>query len=167
MPVPMYVSSSMCMIVTYMYLRTQLAISCIFVGFLIASGVHINGYFWILYICHLALKVFYPLKSAKLFNSDYSRTIYIALFLFIFFIGITLPLVNAGLMNYQILTFPPRSCGATGAYRFYGFIVPAITSLVVVGILMLLTVYKIHVVSLMMYLEHMFCAHKHLTWVEV
>ena len=105
------------------------------------------SYFWLLYICHLALNVFYPLKSAKLFNSDYSRTIYIMQFLLIFVIGTTPSIVTAALSHYETIFFPPTHCGNTDAIHFYEVILPSMICTAFCGILMLLTLYKIHVVS--------------------
>ena len=108
-------------------------------------------YFWLLYTFHLALKIFYPLKSAKLFNSRYSKAVYIIAVLIGFFIATAPPIVSAGLSNYEIVTFPPVQCGNSNrAYFFYASVVPIMTTICASMILMLLTLYKIHVVSLMM-----------------
>ena len=121
---------------------------CTSVGCLVTAGLVILSYFWLLYICHLALKIFYPMKSSKLINSDYSRTIYIAGFLLIIFIGVAPSVITAAYSNYKIVRFPPTQCGTTGAYRFYEIIVPVMISVALSQILLLLIIYKIHMVSL-------------------
>ena len=111
------------------------------------------AYFWLLYISHLALKIIYPLKSAKLFNSEYSRIIYIVEFIFIFVIGITPSIVSAVHSHYEILFLPPTRCGANDTTSFYEVILPSMICMSVAGILMLLTLYKIHVVGLVIFLH--------------
>ena len=64
-------------------------------------------------------------------------------------IGTTPAIVNAGLSNYEILVFPPSQCGNDDTIRFYVLILPIMTCNLIAGLLMLLAVYKIHVVSLM------------------
>ena len=105
-------------------------------------------YFWLLYVCHLTVKVFFPLKSAKLFNSDYSRIVYITEILIGTFIATIPPIVNTVLWNYEIIVFPPMQCGNSNrTYFFYTLLVPVITMVSACGILMSLTLYKIHLVS--------------------
>ena len=121
------------------------------VGCVVTSGLIVYTYFWLLYISHMVLKIFYPLKSAKLFNSDYSTAIFIVEILVIVIIGTTPAIVNAGLSNYDILVFPPSQCGNDDTIRFYVLILPIMICNVIAGILMLLAVYEIHVVSLITY----------------
>ena len=104
------------------------------------------AYFWLLYICHLAINIFYPLKSAKFFNS---RTIYIMELLLVCVIGVTPSVVSAALSHYEILFFPPTQCGNNDAIRFYEVVLPTMICITICGILMLLILYKIHVVSLL------------------
>ena len=128
-------------------LATHLALY-FFVGFLVVTGTLLYSYFWLLYICHLTLKVFFPLKSAKLFNSDYSRIVYITEILIGTFIATTPSIVNTVLSNYEIIVFPPIQCGNSNrTYFFYTLLVPVITMVSACGILMSLTLYKIHLVS--------------------
>ena len=116
-------------------------------GCLVTSGFVMFSYFWLLYICHLALHIFYPLKSTKLFNSDYSRIIYIVEFTIIFVIGTTPSVVSAALSRYEISGFPPILCNSNHATRFYELILPITICITFFGILMLSTLYKIHVVG--------------------
>ena len=115
---------------------------------MVVTGTLLYTYFWLLYICHLTLKVFFPLKSAKLFNSDYSRIVYITEILIGTFIATTPSIVNTVLSNYEIIVFPPMQCGNSNrTYFFYTLLVPVITMVSACGILMSLTLYKIHLVS--------------------
>ena len=115
---------------------------------MVVTGTLLYTYFWLLYICHLTLKVFFPLKSAKLFNSDYSRIVYITEILIGTFIATTPSIVNTVLSNYEIIVFPPMQCGNSNrTYFFYTLLVPVITMVSACGILLSLTLYKIHLVS--------------------
>jgi len=117
------------------------------IGSLIISGVVIYGYFWLLYVCHLALKVFYPLKSAKHFESDYRRIIYITEILIILLVGATPAIVLATGSNYRIISFPPIYCGVDLAYRIYVLLIPVLVTNGSMMILMSLIVYSLHIVS--------------------
>ena len=114
---------------------------------MIISGVVIYGYFWLLYVCHLALKVFYPLKSTKLFASDYSRIIYIAEILIILIVGTLPAIVLATGSNYRIISFPPIFCGVDLTYRTYVLLIPVLVIDGTMMILMSLVVYRLHIVS--------------------
>lgn len=119
------------------------------IGCLVTSGFVVYAYIWLLYIIHLAICMFYPLKSAKFFSSDYKRIIYIVELLLIFVIGTTPSIVDAIPSNYKILYFPPTLCGNSDGVRFYKVVLPIMICVTIGGILMLLTLYKIHVVSLL------------------
>ena len=121
------------------------------VGTIITSGVIFYGYFWTLFIVHLALKLFYPLKSDKLFKSDYSRIIFIAEILIVFLIG-TLPSVLTASIgqNYRIDTHPPIYCGNYGATILYVLVLPGVILGLFSNMLILMIIYKLHIVSLMM-----------------
>ena len=119
------------------------------IGCLIVFGVVLSGYFWILYIFHLVLKLVYPLKSAKLFDSDYKRAIFTVEVLSVLFIATVPSVVNAGLSKNRISTFPPTYCESYGAYHFYSVIIPIMTAVCVNALLMLVALYKVHVVSMM------------------
>ena len=121
-------------------------ISYISVGCLITSIFAMCTYSLLLYIYYLAVKIFYPLKSAKVFNS---RTIYIVKLLLIFIIGTTPSIVSAALSHIKILFFPPTQCLSNDAIQFYAVILPVMICTSISGILILLILYKIHVVSLM------------------
>ena len=128
-----------------MYIHITLHIS---VGFLNSTITRLYGYFWLLYICHLTLKILYPLKSASLL-SDHKRVVYFAEILIGILIATVPSIVNTVLSNYAIIRFPPVQCGNSNGTQFYALILPTMTTVCVTGILMSLTLYKIHVVSLM------------------
>ena len=115
------------------------------VGCLIGSGIALYSYFWLLYTFHFVLKLLYPLKS-----HDYSRTIYILEVLIVLLIATAPAIVGAGLSKYRIFTFPPTHCNSYGAFRFYSLILQVMAAVCACVVLMLLALYKIHVVSLMM-----------------
>lgn len=92
-----------------------------------------------------------PIKSAKLFNSDYSRKIYIAEIMIAIFIATIPSFVNVALSNYKISTFPPTLCRSYGRLHFYETVIPIMGTLCVTVILMLLVLYNIHLVSSMIY----------------
>ena len=107
-------------------------------------------YFWLLYVCHLALKVFYPLKSARLFNSDYSRIIWITEVLIVLVVGTVPSIIFAivGSNNYTVIGFPPIFCAIGSTYRIYMLVFPVMVTNSVIVTLMILIVYKLHMVSL-------------------
>ena len=121
---------------------------CILVGSLLSSETVLFSLFWVLYTFHLALKLSCPLKSTKIFDSDYSRVICIAEVLIIFFIAIVPSIVGAGLSKYRKVFFTSGHCESFGAFRFYSLIIPVMVAVCVSVLFMLLALYTIHVVSL-------------------
>ena len=96
--------------------------------------------------------MFYPLKSAKLFNSDYSRIIYITEVLIVFLIGIIPSVILAAVgSSYTVIGFPPLYCAINSTFRFYVTVIPILTTNSSGLILMLLVIYRLHMVSLMVY----------------
>ena len=114
------------------------------------SGLVLYSYIWLLYILHLALKLFFPLKSAKLSNSGYSRAIYITEFLIVILIGTVPSIISAVHSRYRIGMFPPIHCGGLidRTYIFYTTTLPILVAVCVSLILMMLILYKVHMVSL-------------------
>ena len=119
------------------------------IGFVFFTGLVSYSYIWLLYVFHLALKLFFPLKSAKFLSSGYSKVIYFVEVLIVFLIGTVPSIVSAGLSKYRVVTFPPIHCGAYDdrTYIFYAIIVPILAAVCVSVILMLLILYKVHTVS--------------------
>ena len=122
-------------------------LSIYFLGAVVSSGIVLYSYFWFVYVCHLALRILFPMKSTKLYNSDYSRTIYIAEVLCVVSIATVPSIIGAVLSKYRISTFPPTQCENDGALYFYVTIVPVMIVVCFGVIMMLLTLYKIHTVS--------------------
>ena len=124
-----------------------ICVHIISVGCLFFCGLVLYSYIWLIYIIHLALRLFYPLKSAKLSKSEYSRAIYIGEVLIALFIASIPPIVNAGLSKYKIATYPPLYCANTDTNNFYLTTLPILISVFISLILMLMVLYKVHVVS--------------------
>ena len=122
-----------------------------FVGSLNTSGKALYCCFWLLYVSHLSLKVFYPLKSVKIFNSEYKKPIYISVILFVLLIGIvpSVALATTG-PNYRVNEFPPTHCVIGSTYRIYALGLPVFLSTTTMMILMSLIMYRLHTVSLIM-----------------
>ena len=118
------------------------------VGFAFASGTVLYGMFWFLYIFHLSLKLLYPLKSAKLDRSNHSKRIHIIEIFVVLIIGTVPYIVFAATSKYEIVRFQPILCGFNTTYLFYATVLPTIG----VGsgglVLMLLVLYKLHIVSM-------------------
>ena len=117
------------------------------IGFIWTSVTVIYGLFWLLYLFHLALKLLDPLKSAKLDNSVNSKRNHIIEVCVVLVIGITPFVIFAGTSKYEVVRSPPVLCGYNATYMFYATILPSIT----IGsgglVLMLLVLYKLHIVS--------------------
>ena len=106
------------------------------------------GFFWLLFVFHLALKILSPQKSSKLDNSDHSRRIHTVEIVTAIVIGTVPYIVFAGTSKYQYARFPPFYCVYDTTYLFYGTVLPTLIPGCVGLILMLLVLYKIHIVSL-------------------
>ena len=96
----------------------------------------------------MVLELLYPLKSSLLFNTEYSRAVHATQILIALFIATTPSVVGVILSKYRINTFPPRVCDSYGVFRLYSLIVPVMIAVCISVILMLLALYKIHVVSI-------------------
>ena len=97
----------------------------------------------------MALKILFPLKSVELFDPGYSRIVYIAEVLIALCIATAPSIVNVGFSSYGIITYPPIATmwKLHRVYYFYTSVIPIMTVICICGILMLLTLYKIHMVS--------------------
>ena len=123
----------------------------IIAGSVVSFGTVLYSYFWLLYTFNMVLKLLYPLKSSRLFNTENSRVIHTAELLIALFIATTPSAVGIGLSRYRINTFPPRQCDSYGEFRLYSLIAPVMVAVCVSVTLMLLALYNIHMVSMMMY----------------
>ena len=122
---------------------------CISAGCVISSALVLYTYYWLLFILHLGLKLFYPLKSAKLTDSEYSRTIYITEILIVFLIGVIPSVIVGVIFSYSINTFPPLICGTFHSFFVYSTAFPFLVTTCINHIVMLLIIYRIHTVSKM------------------
>ena len=118
------------------------------IGFMVTSGIVLYAFFWLLYIFHLTLRLVYPLKSAKLNNSAYGKKIYALEVLIVVVISTVPYIVFASTSTYQISRFPPDYCSYNTTYHFYGTFIPTLITGCVGLILMLLVLYKLHIVSI-------------------
>ena len=118
------------------------------IGFVWTSGIVVYGFFWVLYVFHLTLRLVYPLKAAKLNNSAYGRKIYALEVLIVVVIGTVPYIVFASTSTYQISRFPPVYCSYNTTYHFYGTYIPTLIIGCAGLILMLLVLYKLHIVSI-------------------
>lgn len=119
------------------------------IGFVWTSGITLYGFFWCLFVFHLALKLLYPLKSSKLDNSDFSKKVHVIEILTVFVSGTTPYIVFASTSKYQYARFPPFYCVYNTTYYFYATVLPALAIGCVGLTLTLLVLYKLHIVSMM------------------
>ena len=117
------------------------------IGFVWTSGIVVYGFFWLLFVFHLALRILSPQKSSKLDNSDHSKRIHTIEVVAAIVVGTVPYIVFAGTSKYQFARFPPYYCVYDTTYLFYGTVLPTLIPGCVGLILMLLVLYKIHIVS--------------------
>ena len=86
------------------------------------------------------------MKSAKLFDSEYSRTIFIAEIFIVFLIGVVPTIIVGVIYSYSINTFPPLICGTFHSFLFYTTAFPVLVTVCISLIVMLLILYRIHTV---------------------
>ena len=116
------------------------------VGTMISSGIVVYLYLWSLYVIHLAIKLFFPIKSSKLFKSDHSTKMFIIEVVIVFIVGSVPPILIATVgPNYRITTHPPAVCGNS---REPFLIIPGLIAGFISYTLILLILYKLHIVSL-------------------
>jgi len=139
---PHYVVMLGCVLVLYMIILSHL-----FVGFVLSSGILLYSMFLLVYVFHLSLRLLYPVKSRRLDQSEHNGKIHIVEISCVFIVGTVPYLALAAASKFKIAMFPPLRCVVTEAYTFYGSIVPTIVLACVSMILMLLVLYKIHIVS--------------------
>ena len=119
----------------------------IFVGTVLSSGIVIYSCLGTVFVVHLAIKLFYPIKSSKLFNSEHSRKIFIAKVVITFFIGSVPSILIAAIgPNYEIVTYPPIHCGGDAVSLL---LFPSLFAGFISHTLVLLVLNKLHIVSLM------------------
>ena len=118
------------------------------VGCLFSTILVLFSYIWLLYCFHLTLKLIFPLKSAKISNSNHNKAIYIAEVSIVSIIAAIPSSVGIGLSKYRINTYPPVFCHSDRTYHFYTVVVPILTGACLCQNLMLFLLYKLHIVSL-------------------
>ena len=135
---------------TYVHLHCSIATQFIIVGTIISAGSIVYSYLWNLYVVHLAIKLFFPIRSSKLFKSDHSRKIFIAEVVIVFIVGSvpSILIVTVG-PNYEIVTNPPIYCGSDGVPLLLVSVFPNLIVSFISHTLILLILYKLHIVSLM------------------
>ena len=139
-----------------MYLHNYIHLHCLIatqfiisVGTVLLSGIAVYSYLWNLYVIHLAIKLFFPIKSSKLFKSDHSTKIFIAEVVIVFIVG-SVPSILIGTVgpNYEIVTYPPIFCGSNGLALLLASVFPHLIVSFISHTLILLILYKLHIVSL-------------------
>ena len=121
---------------------------------MLSSGSVVYSYLWNLYVVHLAIKLFFPIKSSKLFKSDHSRKIFIAEVVIVFIVGSVPSILIATVgPNYEIVTYPPIYCGNDGVSLLLVLVFPNLIVSFISHTLILLILYKLHIVSLIVYLS--------------
>ena len=121
---------------------------------MLSSGSVVYSYLWNLYVVHLAIKLFFPIKSSKLFKSDHSTKIFIAEVVIVFIVGSVPSILIATVgPNYEIVTYPPIYCGSDGVSLLLVLVFPNLIVSFISHTLILLILYKLHIVSLIVYLS--------------
>ena len=87
------------------------------------------------------------MKSAKLTDSEYSRTIYITEIFIVFLIGVVPTVIVGVIYSYSINTFPPLVCGTFHSFLFYTTAFPVLVTTCISLTVMLLLIYRIHMVG--------------------
>ena len=157
---PQYVSKSYCVFTLtgmqlamyiHMYLHihhcyTQFIIPA---GVILLSGIVVYTYLWNLYVVHLVIKLFFPIKSSILFESDHSRKFFITEVVIVFIVGSVPSILIATVgPNYEIVTYPPILCGSSGVPLLLTSVFPGLIVSFISHTLILLILYKLHIVSL-------------------
>ena len=130
-------------------IRTYIHILIIPLGTILSSGSIVYGYLWNLYVVHLAIKLFFPIKSSKLFKSDHSRKIFITEVVIVFIVGSVPSILIATVgPHYEIVTYPSLHCQSDGVSLLLVSVFPNLIVSFISHTLILLILYKLHVVSL-------------------
>ena len=118
-----------------------------FVGFTYYAITSLYTYFWLLYTLHLFLRIASPLRMTKLEQSKYAKTVHTIEITFVVLLA-TVPYIAIALQHrLHIATFPPLYCAAGPRENFYGSIVPTILASCASLVMMVIMLYKIHIVS--------------------
>ena len=121
------------------------------VGCVVFSGLVLYTTIWLVYAIHLAFSLIFPLKLTKFSKSGYSRVVYIAEVLIVYLYGTVPSIVSAAQSRNRMISFPPTFCDGYDdqAYLFYTITLPIIVAVCINLIVMILILYKVHMVSVM------------------
>ena len=99
---------------------------CLFAGFTFQAGILIFSGFWLLFIAHLFLKLVFPLQFRKFETSKYRTKVHILEIVIVVLVGILIPAIVVGTVEYNVVNFPPTQCAANVEVTFYTLILPTI-----------------------------------------
>ena len=117
------------------------------VGFTYSSIISLYCYFWFLFILHLFLRISSPIRMGELEQSKHAKKAHIIEVICAVLLGTVPYFIFALQQEFRITTFPPLYCSGNAAHNFYGTILPTIVVSCASLIMMVITLYKIHVVS--------------------
>ena len=118
-----------------------------YVGFIYFSIICLYTYFWLLYTLHLFLRIASPLRITKLEQTKYAKTVHTIEITFVVLLAIVPYIAIALQHKFHIATFPPLYCAAGPRENFYGAIVPTVLASCASLVMMVIILYKIHIVS--------------------
>ena len=98
----------------------------LFAGFTYQAGTLIFSGFWLLFVAHLFLKLVFPLQFRKFDSSKYRTKVHILEIVIVLLLGILIPAIVVGTVEYNIVNFPPTQCSANVEVTFYTLILPTI-----------------------------------------
>ena len=130
----------------FYYIRLSSVYICL-VGFTYYSITSLYAYFWLLYTLHLFLRIASPLRMAQLEQSKHAQIIHSIEITFVVLLATVPYIVFASQEQFHIVSFPPLYCGAGPSQNFYSNIVPTILATCASLIMMVIMMYKIHIVS--------------------
>ena len=117
------------------------------VGFSYYSITSLYCYFWLLYTLHLFLRVSSPIRMVQLEQSKHAGKFHIFEVTCAVLLGTIPYIIFASRQEFHIATFPPFYCGANPTQNFYSSILPTVVVSCASLIMMVIMLYKIHVVS--------------------
>lgn len=103
-----------------------LVIIRLYAGFTYQAGLLIFSGFWLLFLAHLFLKLVFPIQFHKFDTSRYRTKVHILEIVIVLLIGILIPAIVVGTVEYSIVNFPPTVCAANVEVTFYTLILPTI-----------------------------------------
>ena len=101
-------------------------IPSLFAGFTYQAGILIFSGFWLLFITHLFLKLVFPIHFRRFESSKYRTKVHILEIVIVLLVGILIPAIVVGTVEYNIVNFPPTECAANVEVTFYTLILPTV-----------------------------------------